>query len=319
MKRHRFRGFTLIELLVVVSIIVILLAILIPGLQKALKAAERSKCAANQRNIAQQLAGYSLESKRTFPNSTGASPTSGLNQNQTGVVDPSTSANVNTTSNRLAYSMDYRSSDPSSGTLNIQGQAPVATGTQDAAAVNGRTALGLGILAAMGRLPQTELGEIGHCPSLDTSSASPSAGAAAATVNFGTDNIHAEGAGLGFYVDPAQTAARMVGSFYYRGTSWARTRGGSGLRYNQAGKSTFALTSDFFDRRYGIRFHHLDGYNVSYGDGHASYYSDPQESIEKNVIGDTQYGAGNNVKEAPINGYDKPEADEAVFNYLGRK
>lgn len=311
-RNHRI-GFTLIELLVVVAIIVILLAVLLPGLDKALKAAERSQCGANQRNICQQIAAYALESKRQFPNSTGASPAGAANQN---VVDPN--ASLNTTANRLAYSMDYRSSDPTSGTLSIPGQAPVSTGTQDAAAVNGRTALGLGILASQGRLPQTKLGDIGHCPSLDTSSAAPSTGAAAATANFGTPNIHTEGAGLNFYVDPAQAAVRMVGSFYYRGTSWARARGGN-LQFNQAGKSSFVLTSDFFDRRYGIRSHHVTGYNVGYGDGHASFVQDPDQFIELKVIGDVQYGAGNDQAEAPINGYDKPQADEAVFNYLSKK
>lgn len=41
------RGFTLIELLVVVTIIVVLLALLVPSLDKAIEAAERTVCAAN--------------------------------------------------------------------------------------------------------------------------------------------------------------------------------------------------------------------------------------------------------------------------------
>src|SRR5688500_5378793 len=61
------RAFTLVELLVVIAIIVILLALLVGGLDRALKAAERSKCGANQRAIAQSCTAYALEYERTFP------------------------------------------------------------------------------------------------------------------------------------------------------------------------------------------------------------------------------------------------------------
>ena len=47
-RRSTGEGFTLIELLVVISIIVVLLSILVPGIQKAFKAAERGKCGVNQ-------------------------------------------------------------------------------------------------------------------------------------------------------------------------------------------------------------------------------------------------------------------------------
>lgn len=51
MRKHHAPGFTLIELLVVVTIIVVLIAILLPSLNKAIAAANLSVCLSNQRQI----------------------------------------------------------------------------------------------------------------------------------------------------------------------------------------------------------------------------------------------------------------------------
>src|SRR4051812_27960413 len=50
--RRDGRAFTLIELLVVIAIITLLLAILLPSLSQARKISQRTKCAANLREIA---------------------------------------------------------------------------------------------------------------------------------------------------------------------------------------------------------------------------------------------------------------------------
>jgi len=54
-------GFTLIELLVVVAIVALLLALLVPWLQKAKEIAIRALCAANCRNIGTAVAGFASE------------------------------------------------------------------------------------------------------------------------------------------------------------------------------------------------------------------------------------------------------------------
>lgn len=59
------KGFTLIELLVVVAIIVILMALLVPGLSAAIDHAERTKCAANLGTIGRGVAMYGAEYKKT--------------------------------------------------------------------------------------------------------------------------------------------------------------------------------------------------------------------------------------------------------------
>src|SRR3970040_128099 len=61
------RGFTLIELLVVITIIVVLLALLTPALDKAIYQAELAVCATHLKTIANGAALYAGEYKRRWP------------------------------------------------------------------------------------------------------------------------------------------------------------------------------------------------------------------------------------------------------------
>jgi prepilin-type N-terminal cleavage/methylation domain-containing protein len=60
-------GFTLIELLVVVTIIVVLLALLTPALDKAIYQAELAVCSAQQKSVTEGVSLYAMSFKRQYP------------------------------------------------------------------------------------------------------------------------------------------------------------------------------------------------------------------------------------------------------------
>ena len=58
MKHPRYRFYTLVEMLVVISVIVILAALLFPGIRSARESARRAQCLANQKNLGVYVSQY---------------------------------------------------------------------------------------------------------------------------------------------------------------------------------------------------------------------------------------------------------------------
>ena len=79
MKRQR--AFTLVELLVVIGIIAVLIAVLLPALNKARSQAQTVQCMANLRSIGQGLQLYAIANKQSLPYGDYLDPTYGYTIN----------------------------------------------------------------------------------------------------------------------------------------------------------------------------------------------------------------------------------------------
>lgn len=68
-KANRVKGFTLVELLVVIGIIAVLIAILLPALNRARESGKRVQCLSNMRQLGLAMTMYQGENKGRFPHS----------------------------------------------------------------------------------------------------------------------------------------------------------------------------------------------------------------------------------------------------------
>ena len=295
---HQLRGFTLIELLVVITIIVILLALLVPGLERVFGAAERTKCLSDERNVAQALLTYAMGNQRMLPNVNIGPFDPGL-----GVPPPPPPPplpQIPPLPGGIGGVIPPLPPIPPVPPLPTQGN-PFQYSTDLTSSNFPNQPLGVGLLATARYLPTTQLGGVVHCPSLDTSSS--------ARPNFGTDTIHAAGVGASWFEDPQHATKRKISSYHYRGVSWARMQGGS-LRTSSM-SAGFVVYADMLDPNTGIRFHHRNGYGRSFGDGSAAFLVDAGYAVER-YIGDRP------PAEQVINGITNPGLDEQVFELIAR-
>lgn len=67
MERFRSRGFTLVELLVIIAIVLILIALAIPGVIRAFEGARKTKCVSNLRELGQATLAYEADNEQFLP------------------------------------------------------------------------------------------------------------------------------------------------------------------------------------------------------------------------------------------------------------
>ncbi|MBI1375200.1 MAG: prepilin-type N-terminal cleavage/methylation domain-containing protein [Phycisphaera sp.] len=131
--------------------------------------------------------------------------------------------------------------------------------------------MGIGLLINDNYLPTDKAGPLMHCPSLDDS-LGPAPGHC-------MDRKTPWGIGASLWNDPAYKNWRVINSYNYRSPSYYRVSGQYEMKsYNHG--ATFLLLCDTPDKRFGIRYTHLDGYNRVFADGHGGWFSDPDLIID---------------------------------------
>src|SRR5688500_6658675 len=71
MREYRGRGFSVVELLVVIGLSAVLIALLLPAVQAARRAARALECSSNLRQLTHALVIYTNENRGYFPPNTG--------------------------------------------------------------------------------------------------------------------------------------------------------------------------------------------------------------------------------------------------------
>jgi prepilin-type N-terminal cleavage/methylation domain-containing protein/prepilin-type processing-associated H-X9-DG protein len=156
------RGFTLVELLVVITIIGILISLLLPAVQQARAAAQRTQCSNNIKQL-----GLALNAYHT---AYGKFPPSGVWRNSSGAFDPSqveTKNNANLFENWVILILPQLDQAPLRQSFNLS--LPMTSSTANASGMSNQQAVGVNLSVML-------------CPSDSSYNRSPFIGTSTPTV-----------------------------------------------------------------------------------------------------------------------------------------
>jgi type II secretory pathway pseudopilin PulG len=117
-----------------------------------------------------------------------------------------------------------------------------------------------------------------HCPSLDTTAAAPT--------NYHSMDVTIpnwwNSVGASWWNDPVYANYRITIGYTYRAPSWFNSSTGNRPKYIRVGPMPpkFVVNGDIMDPRFGVRYHHRDGYNFTRMDESTAWKPDPGLTIE---------------------------------------
>ena len=224
---HKSRGFTLIELLVVIAIIALLMAILLPSLQKARHQARRIACAAHLKSCGHAGVLYSNDNDGRFP-------------------------------------YCHMEVSPGSGSYAVW-----VSNRQNNPETMGFMAHGLFFHHRLITVP-----ELFYCPGNNNP-----------TLQFGKlppDPSYPGGGwpSSGRIPEDLGPQQRWVQTTYHYRSLWDERTWRSVSSVKDSGGMAF-MADVFSDPRRGVQYHHKNGYNVAYVDGHSEFVKDLQGEIQE--------------------------------------
>jgi len=146
---------------------------------------------------------------------------------------------------------------------------------------------GLGRLPTGNYLPQTQLGAVLHCPSLNNWRAPmlntfDVAGTGMDQPWIPRSGTGWWGAGGSYWLDPAFARKRIISSYNWRGASWMNLNK-TNMKVTDMGSGDVVLV-DVADTNWARRagepgYHHPDAYNRAFGDLSAALFRDPERKV----------------------------------------
>jgi len=219
------RGFTLVELLVVIAIIALLMAILLPALQKVKHQARRTACGAHLKSCGQAGVLYANDSDGQFPYC---------------------HMDVSPGSGSYAVWVRNRLSNPE---------------------IKGYIAHGLLTYHRLITVP-----ELYYCPGNNNP-----------TLQYGKPSLTSPGGGWpssGRIPEDLGPKQNWVQTTYHYRSLWDERTWRSVNSVKDSGGLAF-MADVFSDPRRGVEYHHKNGYNVVYTDGHSEFVKDLEGEVQK--------------------------------------